>query len=161
MYPMQKREIDIRSITADGPSVQFTATPAEKDAIAKRFGLSQLAQFEVTGQFGYDDMITFDGQLTATAERECVVTLKPFMEKTQAELHLLFSEKEEKDDDIYTDIFPIHKGKINLFDVFSEEFGLALNPFPKSVETYLDYHDEDESSDNPFAILKTLKKEAK
>jgi hypothetical protein len=48
-----------------------------------------------------------------------------------------------------------------LFTTFQKEFGLNLNPFPKSVNTYLDYHDEDiaEEKENPFSVLKTLKKE--
>ena len=154
----QKRIIDIRTITEDGPEVRFIATDAEKQEMAKRFGLTKIETFEVVGRFGFDDMITFDGKLSALAERECVVTLKPFMEKTEAEIHLLFSEKAEENNDPEVDILPITKGKINLFDVFAEELGLSLNPFPKSTDGYLDYYDKAvDKPESPFAVLKNRK----
>lgn len=157
----EKRTIDIRTIDENGPSVSFIATPAERDNLAKRFGVTQIHNFEVQGTFGYDDLITFDGKMIVSCERECIVTLKPFTEETTADIHLLFSENQKDTDNPDEDILPVQKGKIDLFDVFAEEFGLNLNPFPKSVNTYLDYHDEDitEEKENPFAVLKTLKKE--
>ena len=154
----QKRIIDVRTVTKDGPEVRFIATDTEKKEMAERFGLTKIETFEVDGRFGFDDMITFDGKLSAIAERTCVATLKPFMEKTQAQIHLLFSDKAVENNDPDIDILPIVKGKINLFEVFSEEFGLALNPFPKSTNTYLDYYDtSSDKVESPFAVLKKKK----
>ena len=157
----EKRTIDIRTIDENGPSISFIATSAERDELSKRFGIARIHNFEIHGSFGYDDLITFDGKMTISCERECVSTLTPFTEETTTDVHLLFSENQKDIDNPDEDIIPIQKGKINLFDVFSEEFGLNLNPFPKSVDTYLDYHDEDisEEKENPFAVLKNLKKE--
>jgi len=159
---LKQRNIDVRTITDTGPSIQFTATEAERKAIAERFDIPRLDKLEVTGHFGRDDledMISFDGEMKTVAERECVITLQPFLEKASIQIHLLFSERPESDDsNPETDILPIHKGKIDLLDVFSEEFGLTLNPFPKSVQDYLDYHDpDDKPAENPFAVLKKLK----
>ena len=156
-----QRKIDIRTITADGPEIHFLATEAERQAIAKRFDIPRLDQLEVVGCFGRDDLedlITFDGEMKTTAERECVITLKPFSEKETIPVSLTFSEHPTDDADPETDTLPIHKGKIDLLDVFTEEFGLTLNPFPKSVSSYLDYQDPDDTpAENPFAVLKKLK----
>ena len=154
-----KRTIDIRTIDANGPKVDFIATEAERNELAKRFDIPHIHDFRVQGCFGYDDLITFDGEMTASLDRECVVTLKPFTEKMNTPINLLFSEDPKDSDNPEEDVLPIHKGKIDLFEVFSEEFGLNLNPFPKSVDTYLDYHDAPEEKANPFAVLKSLKKE--
>ncbi|MBQ7413744.1 MAG: DUF177 domain-containing protein [Alphaproteobacteria bacterium] len=154
------RIIDTRTITADGPMIDFQATDAEKKELEKRFDVSHLNSFSVSGRFGYDDLITFDGKMTITAERVCVVTLKPFTETSEHEIHLLFVPDTEKFEDTPDqDILPIHKGKINLFDVFAEEFGLNLNPFPKSISDYGDYTDPTDlkNTNNPFAVLKKLK----
>ena len=83
------RIIDTRTITADGPMIDFQATDAEKKELEKRFDVSHLNSFSVSGRFGYDDLITFDGKMTITAERVCVVTLKPFTETSEHEIHLL------------------------------------------------------------------------
>ena len=113
----EKRTIDIRTIDENGPSVSFIATPAERDNLAKRFGVTQIHNFEVQGTFGYDDLITFDGKMIVSCERECIVTLKPFTEETTADIHLLFSENQKDTDNPDEDILPVQKGKIDLFDV--------------------------------------------
>lgn len=159
---MEQRLLDIRTITADGPRIQFTATQQERETIAKRFDIPEVLSLEVEGAFSYQDHITFDGVMTASAKRTCVSTLNLFTESTKTPVHLLFSEsgKEESDNPDDADILPIQKGKINLFEVFSEEYGLSLNPFPKSIDTYCDYREESENTpkNNPFSILKNLKK---
>ena len=154
--------IDVRTITDDGPAIHFVATETERKDIAERFDISRLDKFEVTGCFGRDSvegLITFDGELETVAERECVVTLHLFSEKVSTPLHLLFSDQSIEDNaDPKIDIIPIYKGRIDLLNVFSEEFGLTLNPFPRSVDEYLDYHDPDDRPDeNPFDVLKNLK----
>ena len=158
-HMLENRKIDIRTIDENGPKISFKATAAERQALAERFDIPAIYKLEVNGTFGYDDLITFDGEMRVSAQRECVVTLKPFTEETTNAIHLLFSENQKDTDNPEEDILPIHKGKIDLFDVFSEEFGLALNPFPKSVDTYLDYHDKENEKENPFAVLKNFKKE--
>ena len=155
----ENRKIDIRTIDENGPKISFKATDAERQALAERFDIPAIYKLEVNGTFGYDDLITFDGEMRVSAQRECAITLKPFTEETITPVHLLFSENPKDTDNPEEDILPIFKGKIDLFDVFAEEFGLALNPFPKSVDTYLDYHDTEDEKENPFSVLKKFKKE--
>ena len=158
---METRLIDVRTISETGPKVHFLATPAEKKELAARFDIPCLHDLVVDGTFARDDdAITFSGTMKTSAERICGVTLKPFTERAEYPLDLIFSQNpDEEKDDIAADIFPIHKGKIDLLSTFSELLGLNLNPFPKSVNTYLDYTDTADTPDeNPFAVLKKLKK---
>ena len=154
------RLLDVRTISEDGPAIHFVATPLEKKEIANRFEIPCLYELQVEGRFSRDDLIFFTGQMSARADRVCSVTLNTFEEKTNIPVRIAFSATEsEQDDPTDVDIFPILKGKINLFDAFSEVFGLNLNPFPKSVSGYTDYKDPaDLDRANPFAVLKQLKK---
>ena len=153
--------IDVRTISEDGPDVRFHATLAERKDLAARFDIPCLNALEVEGTFSRDeDTITFHGTMRLSAERICGITLKPFTEKETHELDLIFSQNPDDDkDDLTADIFPIQKGKIDLLATFAELLGLNLNPFPKSVSTYLDYRDPtDTEKENPFSVLKKLKK---
>ena len=154
------RLIDIRTITEDGPAVHFRATEAERQEIANRFELLSLKELVVDGSFSVEDTIVFSGKMHTEANRVCSVTLNPFVEKTDIPVQIAFSENESDDNTpLDIDVFPIVKGKIDLFDTFSEVFGLSLNPFPKSVSKYFDYHDPtDTEKANPFAALAKLKK---
>ena len=154
------RLIDVRTITDDGPTIRFTASDSEKKEIADRFDIPHLYELQVEGSFTRDDLIFFTGHMTTRADRICSVTLNSFTEKTDVPLRIAFSETEsDTDDPGEVDIFPIVKGKINLFDTFSEVFGLNLNPFPKSVSGYTDYRDPaDTNRESPFAALQKLKK---
>jgi len=155
------RLIDVRTISENGPTISFTATPAECRQIAERFEIPCVHSLTVQGSFAWEDMITFTGKMKVAADRICGVTLKPFLEKAEHDLDLIFTEKpDELPDDLMADIFPIKKGKIDLVETFSELVGLNLNPFPKSVSDYMDYRDPaDIGTENPFAVLKKLKKE--
>ena len=153
--------IDIRTISESGPKISFRATPVERRDLATRFDLPTLHDLSVTGSFSRDeDTIAFRGTMHFSAERICGITLKPFTETADYPLDLIFADDPDKaPDDLSADIFPIQKGKIDLLSTFSELLGLNLNPFPKSVDTYLDYQDPtDTAPANPFAVLKKLKK---
>ena len=150
------RLIDTRTITEDGTDIHFTATPAERKTLAERFDVPEVIALEVEGRLYRDDLITFSGEMHTITKRECVVTLQPFTEDRAIPVHLLFGDKDDESPEV--DILPIERGKINLFEVFSEEFGLTLNPFPKSTEQFYEYRDTtDEPEENPFAVLKKLK----
>lgn len=158
---MEPRLIDVRTISETGPKVHFQATSAERRDLATRFDIPALHELSVEGTFSRnEDMITFGGTMHLSAERICGVTLKPFTETSEYPLDLIFSENPDEDkDDLTADIFPIQKGKIDLMATFSELLGLNLNPFPKSVDSYLDYRDPtDTTASNPFSVLKKLKK---
>ena len=148
--------IDIRTITSDGPTVHLTATPAERQELQERFDVPRIDRLELTGTFGQDDFITFDGMLTADLERICVVTLNPFTTSMKKTVHVLFSDSDQDaEDNPDIDILPIQKGKIDLWHLLAEEFGLSLDPFPKSTDGWLDYRDPtDTEPTNPFAVLK-------
>ena len=92
-HMLENRKIDIRTIDENGPKISFKATAAERQALAERFDIPAIYKLEVNGTFGYDDLITFDGEMRVSAQRECVVTLKPFTEETTNAIHLLFFRK--------------------------------------------------------------------
>lgn len=159
-----KKLIDVRTITEDGIDWQMQADEQERNEIAMRFEVPKIISLRAEGRLTRGDMIALDGVIYAEAERICVATMKPFVEKTETPIHLLFSEKIDEqisDDPEDETILPIIRGKIDLTETIAEEFGLTLNPFPKSISGYCDYHDpeDNDAKESPFAVLKKLKKE--
>ena len=160
----KKNIIDIRTISDEKLSIEFYVSDKEKTELENRFEIPKIIDLQVRGFFIRNDLIEFQGHMQALMERICVSTLEKFQEKMDIDIHLLFSETTQENEDWNIDeeiILPIKQGKINLFDVFAEEFGVNLNPFPKSTDTYLNYRDQNDTDEkeNPFYILKKLKGE--
>ena len=158
----QNNIIDVRIISDEKLPIEFCATDKEKNELENRFEIPKIIDFQVQGFFIRDDQIEFQGHMQALMDRICVSTLEKFQEKMETDIHLFFSETATGNEDWNIDeeiVLPIKQGKINLFDVFSEEFGVNLNPFPKSTNSYLDYRDPNDTDEkeNPFSVLKKLK----
>lgn len=157
------RLIDVRTITEEGVSLNLTATEAERMALAERFDLDAVLSLTVSGRLFWDDVVVFEGVMRSEQKRVCVVSLTPFIEKTEEPIRFLFSEESMSDSsEINMDediVLPIIRGKINLGDAISEEFGVNLNPFPRKTQDPFEYRDEadfGEEKDNPFSVLKHL-----
>lgn len=156
--------IDVRTIEADGREVSLTATQVERNAVAERFELPAVHALSVVGHLSWEeDMVVFDGTIQADIEQTCVVSLEPFRRTYTYPFRVLFSteasEKEASFDASADIIEPINRGKINLGDVITEEFGVHLDAFPKKEDVPFEYRDADdagEAVDSPFAVLKNL-----
>ncbi len=160
----QNNLIDVRTISSEKLVIEFCASEKEKTELENRFEIPKIINFQVCGFFIRNDLIEFQGHMQALMERVCVSTLEKFQEKMDINIHLLFSETATENENWNIDeeiILPVKQGKINLFDVFAEEFGVSLNPFPKSTDSYLDYRDPSDNNEkeNPFSVLKKLKED--
>ena len=156
--------IDTRTISDEKLLIEFYASDKEKTELENRFEIPKIIDFQVQGFFIRNDSIEFQGHIHAVMERICVSTMEKFQEEMNSDIHLFFSETVQENESWNIDeeiILPIKQGKINLFEVFSEEFGVNLNPFPKSTDSYLDYRDPSDNNEkeNPFSVLKKLKED--
>ena len=155
-----------------GDEVTFSASEAEREALARHVEALGVSRFEVRvllrkvspNHFA----LAFD--LTAEITQACVVTLEPLA----ARLHRDFSrelvfqpalrrtEKAEKDvtiapddDDAPEEIESLH---YDLAGPLVEEFVLGVDPYPRAPG--VEFQAPIEASgkpENPFAVLKTLK----
>jgi uncharacterized metal-binding protein YceD (DUF177 family) len=142
MQPEFSRLVAIDRVPPEGLIEQISASEAEREALAARFGLvavhelSALLRLEPWRRGG----VKVTGHFEARVEETCVVTLDPFEETLKDEVVRYFAGQnapgrtpvvhsieslEEDEPDV------ISGGSIDLGEVVAESLGLALNPYPR------------------------------
>ena len=146
-------------IGPDGWHGDFVATPAQCAKIAERFEIpsvkSLTAHVNATIE---EDLIRVYGHIKANLERICVVSLDHFEEVLNTDFEALFAENVPllKEGEMEDDIEPIDRGRLDIFDIVSEQVGLNMNPFPRKDGVSGDYTENTETGNHPFANLKNL-----
>jgi uncharacterized metal-binding protein YceD (DUF177 family) len=175
MTPEFSRLIAVDRVPPGGLIERISATEAERQALAERFGilglrdLSAQLQLEPWRRGG----IKVTGRLDATVEQSCVVTLEAFEATLKEDFVRYFAgqnapgpapvvssvESLEADE---PDV--ISGGSIDLGELVAESLGLALDPYPRKPGaefTPSAIRNEDEAREGPFAALKSLKQRPK
>lgn len=165
--PMKKdlsADIDVRRLNNEVLSFNLKATPEQNIEIAKLYDLPTIRSFVVKGRIIPGDIVTVRGTLEVDMDRICVVTNDVFADPMKTPFVLLFSESPETADPKIVDvdlegepIETIRHHRIFLKEVLIEQFGLSLNPFPKTTSDPFVYKDLNETpTENPFSVLKKL-----
>lgn len=159
-----------------GLEVSRSATPEEREAIARALDLVSLASLDVRYRLreAGDGKYRMTGSFTADAVQSCVVTLEPVPAHIEEELDEDFWPPEdlpvagaglEAEQEALAAVVaePIENGRLATGRIIYERFATALDPFPRKAGAELE-HDtagnvDDQSSGNPFAVLARLKKE--
>ena len=138
---------------------QLQASKEECLKLSERFDVPQILSLKAEISLFRDDFVHVKGKILAHMCRQSVVSLKKITEQMDETFDVLFSEPPIPETDEIVD--EIHQGRIDLGEVISEQFGLALNPFPHAPdekEGYV-YMEEDSSSNLAFKNLsKIIKK---
>lgn len=138
---------------------QLQASQEECQKLANRFELTKILRLTADIALFRDEFVHLKGRIFAQAQRQSVVSLKTFTEDIKETFEVLFSENPPKNSDEIID--ELHNGRIDLGEVVSEQFGLALNPFPHAPDEkslYI-YTEKEEKTDGPFKDLsKMIKK---
>lgn len=166
--PEFSRVIKLDAIGA-GQSVTAAAEPAERAALAARFGLIALDRLEAEVNLERDGQaVLAEGRLVADAVQSCVATGEPVPAHVEEPFALRFlpaAAIEQGDEvelsDLDCDTLP-HDGKaIELGEAIAETFALALDPYPRCAEAQDALRDAgvvDEeaarAASSPFAKLK-------
>ncbi len=164
--------------------VEIEANEEERRALAERFELLSLPSLraEITViPTGDGQSVRMEGRLQAEAVQSCVVTLAPLTARIDASFERAFSTKVGETWE-YTEsgsgegegglaltgedvpIEPFEGENIDLGKITSEQFGLELDPFPRSkgisfegVSTEENLSSAGQKKENPFAVLEKLK----
>lgn len=178
------RAVKLTEIGERTLELDIEARPAEREALARRFGIVEIKALTATvslRRMPHGDVIRLDGALKAQVTQTCVVSLQP-VEKTVAEsftqLYSLSGEGLDsqsagfdEDDGIFSPPEeetpePVTGGAIDVGEAVAEQFGLALDPYPRAPGAEADVPEaivaeaEDEPQERthrPFAVLKDLK----
>lgn len=150
---------------------EIKAEPAERQALATRFGLLSLdalgAVLELHRQAG--DIVHVSGRLTADVVQSCVISLAPVAAHIEADFAIDYSAAAAPDDGDEFDPLgpdapePIIEGEIDLGEAVSQQLAVALDPYPRAPDAVLETAplspaEEKTDKKQPFAVLAALKK---
>jgi uncharacterized metal-binding protein YceD (DUF177 family) len=169
--------IAIKELGPSGVTLRLQATPGERAALGRRFGLLDLESLDVAvslvvlaGSREGDVAVDLKGEFKADVVQECVVTLEPI--KTRIEhpvvrrfvtdkLVIIKAARVDPLGDEPADV--LIDEKLDVGEVIAEELALALDPYPRlpgvtltSVSTNWTAGGSEagEAKSSPFAILK-------
>jgi uncharacterized metal-binding protein YceD (DUF177 family) len=139
---------------------EIAATEAERDALARRFGLLALdrltAEVDLVRQG--QDTILLRAAFEAAFVQECVVTLDPVDSAMAASFALRYGPPEHESADGVDDevgFEPLVNDFIDIGEAIAQEFSLALPSFPRSPGAVLEIEEEPADA-GPFAALSRL-----
>ena len=161
---MKKNKICEKKITVDIVAAglkevtDYILEASEKElrALEKRFEVEKIHFLTVDLTVYPGEMIKIIGKLQASTCRECVVSLDKFDEKMDEEFEVLYSFEPPAESEEIID--PIVNGRIHLGDMIAEQYGLALNPFPKKPGIENPFEETPQEHLRPFSNLKKILK---
>lgn len=177
IIPEFSRPVRVDRIPAAGMTLDLEAKPAERAALAERFGVQSIESLraEVTLKaIAGGALVRVDGHLAAQVVQTCVVTLEPVPETVDEDFSLSFGVEEP--DEVGAEIElsldeedppdPIVDGVIDVGEAVAEHLALALEPFPRKPGIAYEGGDdeagtataEQDRKPNPFAVLAQLRK---
>lgn len=165
------RPVAVADMTSEGLVLPLRATEAERQALARRFGLVSLPALagEVRVKTNFGGEIEVRGRFSATVEQTCVITLEPFSSSLEERFLLRFArgiaaaenaeEAWSSGDEVPPE--PIKGEMLDLGELVAQQLGLAIDPYPRRPGARLDpklLGDESGTERNtPFAGLAGLK----
>ena len=165
------RPIAAHTISTQVQRREIRAEPAERRALAARFGLLSLdalaGVLELRRREG--DIVHVNGRLSADVVQSCVVSLVPVAAHIEAEFALDYGAGAAPDEGDEFDPLgpdapePITGGEIDLGEALAQQLAIALYPYPRAPDAVLEtasLSPEEEKADKkqPFAALAALKK---
>jgi uncharacterized metal-binding protein YceD (DUF177 family) len=151
-------------LPARGTEAVVEATPEEREALARDFGLAAIHALKGTFRVAGDRRrLTVTGRVEATVTQVCVVTLDPFDSSVSEDVDVAFTEAREEplpEEMEITGDLPdeIVDGRVDLGSLAAEFLALGLDPHPRKPG--VSFEDAPEpAGESPFAALARLKPE--
>ena len=139
-------------------SYVLEASEKELKTLEKRFDVEKIHFLKAHLTVCPNDIVKVQGKIESLTRRECVVSLEKFDEKMNEEFEVLYADNPPADSDEIIDT--IDKGRIHLGEIIAEQYGLALNPFPKKMGVENIYEEKDIEIPKPIADLKKILKKS-
>lgn len=122
-----------------GLRFEIDANPAERAALAERFGLLALDALGASGWIVAGPLpgsVAVDGRLTARATQSCIVTLEPVPVAAAEAFRRLFvpaaAQREVEVDPLADEPEPLPGRHLDVGEIVAEELALALDPYPRA-----------------------------
>ena len=163
---------EVRDIPPTGRRIELTADAATRQAVAKATGLLALPRLEAV----FDVMpiaggsVHVSGQVSATVEQQCVVTLEPMQGQVEEPLDLVFRTPDHREPGATEVVATVDAvdppedligGSIDLGAVALEFLLLGIDPYPRTPDAAFERPAEAaDPAAHPFAALAVLKKDS-
>jgi uncharacterized metal-binding protein YceD (DUF177 family) len=170
MTPEFSRPLPADSIGRQPVRRHIQADGMEREKLARRFDLASLDRLEASLELSRHkgDVIRMKGHLTADAVQSCVVTLAPVPAHLEIDFETSYSASAPEPSEAELDPLgedapePIPGGEIDLGEAATQQFAIALDPYPRAPGARLDSVGlEEEGSETgkkgPFAALAALR----
>ena len=163
--PEFTRPIEIARLTRDGRQFEITANPAERDALAKRFGLTALDRLAAVVRLEQipGSLYRLTAELDTDVTQACVVSLAPVQSRVEEGFSVLYGGGEEAQevnlDGAAETIEPIENGVIDIGEAVAQQLSLALDPFPHAPGAEASIPEGSAKPLSPFQALAALKKQ--
>ena len=171
IQPEFARPVAADSVGSQAQHREIVADPAERAALARRFGLLSLdrlsATLELRRQAG--EIIGLTGRLMGDVVQSCVVSLAPVPAHIEADFEASYAAAAAEL--LAVDLDPLDRdgpepliaGEIDLGEAVAQQLAIALDPSPRAPGAALPAGDfagvgEQSGKKRPFAVLETLKK---
>ena len=121
--------------------VTLSAEPAEREALARRFGLISIDSLSAEADLSRNgETVTADGRLRSEAVQSCVASGEPVPEKVDVPFRIEFrpqpkaggSEEEIELSESELDVVFYDGAAIDLGEAVAESLSLSLEPYPRS-----------------------------
>lgn len=162
MTPEFSRTVLAAQIGQNEITRTIEATPEERQALAARLGLAEIAAFSATFRITRQpgDNFLAEGEIHARALRTCVVSLEDFVEAADFPFTIRFvTEEADLPDDLEAlaldegpDEVLYEDGTLDLGEAAVQEYALSLSPYPRKPGVVFEERVEDEG--NAFAALR-------
>lgn len=164
MTPEFSRIVRVHDLGAAGRDGRFEANPAERAALARRFGLESLDALAATLSWRREAAgVKVEGELAASGAQLCAVSGEPAPFALTATVNLRFVAETPKGDEIELaaeelDTLLFDGDALDLGEAVAEELALALDPYPRAPGAKADgvviSEDEARERASPFAVLR-------
>jgi uncharacterized metal-binding protein YceD (DUF177 family) len=138
---------------------RIEATPAERVALARRFGLRALDA--LTAEVRLTPLgrgVRLDAALEADVVQECVVTLQPVPNHVSERFTLVYGEAPASPDEDAV-VEPLENETIDIGEAVAQQLSLALDPYPRAPGASVDPRwTGEEAVEGPFAGLAKWKR---
>ena len=164
--PELPRLVDARQITAKPITIE--ATPEERKALARRFGIVAVHQLQATVRLERTgEAVLARGRLSASIVQSCAVSGEDLPVRIDEPLALRFvpaAEVEEEEIELDAedlDEIPFEGDEFDLGEAVAQSLALAIDPYavgPEAERVRKEAGLSDEGASGPFAALAALKK---
>ncbi len=164
------RSIELSRIGSTELHETLVASPAEREALARRFGLEALDSLTANLRIKRvgRSVVRLDGDLAAEVTQSCVVTLAPVKSRIAESFTQLYAPpgpapEAEVVIDVEAEDLPetLHGEVLDLGEAVAQQLAVAIDPYPRAPDARLEAGGpaKDAGEASPFAALAALKRQ--